>query len=693
MARQKSAAFPRGFHSLRAGYYFTRSISASRYKGIFSKFYSESGLVDIDSIHLPLYGPKQVPEVRLRPRSDEFVIFSSFLDAGLSFPPSSFVLRVLSLYHLQLHHLTPVAVATMSAFAWACISEGLNPEPHAFYRVYQARHIPTYDHENHLSPCFGVVEFEAMEGFLTPLGSFDPPPFDEWVKDWFYYKYSAIDFYTGKAAGIWITNDFEPPQNSFISRCVDVFRRVSQRMTLRDILEECFAAGVLPLARNGSSTVEMDPSLVVVTPDVESVPRNAEIPSPPPGSLLMPTYSLIFEESSPDDPSTSAAPPVVPDTVCKGSSLIPSEVLRRSPTVASDVIRMDGIVERAELVNSCQSLPEGSKGTFCLPMKSSFLGLLGKRKLSEVSTPSHDIVSSLGTALPSIDVVVPPSQSSNPGASSSGSLELDVEAMLSSINDDIQASGPLESAAREVRFPKAELGLSNLSGDVLFRSLVAHQVKSIILTQACAREFQNSSGDSLLASSLEASLSAKDDSLKVSSAAASDLLAEVEVLRGHKSRLVSDLSILEEKIREKKASLEKEKLFNEHLSSRLSKASQLKIVSADNSFAKSLALCDLVKELFQVLGARYDEVPADVSLEVMNEWLRLNLASLTEICKSFSYDAVVLMIRDLLHSFSCEGSDAVDLVGHPDFSMKPSDLSHDFGAVEGKCVGLINDFW
>ncbi|TVU38828.1 hypothetical protein EJB05_12220, partial [Eragrostis curvula] len=307
----------------------------------------------------------------------------------------------------------------MSAFAWACISEGLNPEPHAFYRVYQARHIPIYDHENHLCPCFGVVGFEAREGFLTPLGSFDPPPFDEWVKDWFYYKYLAIDFYTGKAAGIWITNDFEPPQNGFISQCVDAFRRVSQRMTLRDILEECSAASVLPLTRrswrpssfgrnkfglrmpvfpsisgpcfnlwspqdrvtsflgkfsqkelvestrrgisvwinrfylsfdlclhnrpfpednscerdifpyfsiSGSSTVEMDPSLAVVTPDVESIPKNAEIPSPP-GSLLVPTYSLIFEEPSPDDPSNSAVPPVVPDTACGSSSLIPSKGL------------------------------------------------------------------------------------------------------------------------------------------------------------------------------------------------------------------------------------------------------------------------------------------------------------------------------------------------------------------------------
>ncbi|TVU31495.1 hypothetical protein EJB05_23182, partial [Eragrostis curvula] len=151
-----------------------------------------------------------------------------------------------------------------------------------------------------------------------------------------------------------------------------------------------------------------DPSLVVVTPEVESVPRNAEIPSPPPGSLLVPTYSLIFEEPSPDDPSNSAAPPVVPDAVCEGSSLIPSEVLRRSPTVASDVIRTDGVVERAELVNSRQPLPEGS-GVGC---------------------------------------------SGSKGASSSGSLELDVEAMLSSINEDIQASGPLESAARKVRFPK-----------------------------------------------------------------------------------------------------------------------------------------------------------------------------------------------------------------------------------------------
>ncbi|TVU21072.1 hypothetical protein EJB05_30685, partial [Eragrostis curvula] len=669
----------------------------------------------------------------------------------------------------------------MSAFAWACISEGLNPEPHAFYRVYQARHIPTYDHENHLSPCFGVVEFEARDGFLTPLGSFDPPPFDEWVKDWFYYKYSAIDFYTGKATGIWITNNFEPPQNSFISRCVDAFRRVSQRMTLRDILEECFAAGVLPLAHHGwrpssfgrnkfglsfnlwspqdrvisflgkfsqkewvestrrgigvrinrfylsfdlclhnrlfpednscegdifpyfsvsgSSTVEMDPSLVVVTPEVESVPRNAEIPSPPPGSLLMPTYFLIFEEPSPDDPSNSAAPPVVPDTVCGGSSLIPSEVLRRFPTVVSDVVRTDGIVERSELVNSCQLLPEGSKGTFCPPRKSSFLGLLGKRKLSEVSTLSQDIISSLGTALPSIHVAVSPSQTSNPGALSSGSLELDVEAMLSSMTTlrlrVLLNLLPVRSGFRRLSLACRTFRVTSSSVPWLLikSSFASSFLQSIILTQACARELQNSFGDLLLASSLEASLSAKDDSLKVSSAAASDLLAEVEVLRSHKFSVVSDLSILEEKIREKKASLEKEKLFNEHLSSHLSKASQLKIVSADNSFAKSLALCDLLKELFQALGAKYDEVPANVSLEVMNEWLRLNLVGLAEICRSFSFDAVVLRIRDLLHSFSCEGSDAVALVGRPYFSMKPSDLSHDFGAVEGKCVGLINDFW
>ncbi|TVU25746.1 hypothetical protein EJB05_28253, partial [Eragrostis curvula] len=615
-----------------------------------------------------------------------------------------------------------------------------------FYRVYQARHTPTYDHEQHLSPCFGVVGFEAREGFLTPLGSFDPPPFDEWVKDWFYYKYLAIDFYTGKAAGIWITNDLKPSQNGLISQCVDAFRRVSQRMTLRDILEECFAAGVLPLARrswrpssfgrnkfglrmpvfpsisgpcmilpcaslpliasscfpplffysfglhfvafagfnlwspqdrvtsflgkfsrkewvestrrvisvrinwfylsfdlclhnrpfpednscerdifpyfsiSGSSTVEMDPSLAVVTPDVESIPRNTKIPSSP-GSLLVPTYSLIFEEPSPDAPSNSAVPPAVLDIACESSSLIPSEGLQGSPAVASDVVCTDGVAKRSELVNSCLLVPECSKGIFGLPKKSSFFGLLGKRKLSEVSGPSQDITSTSGIALPSTSVAVPPSQSSNPNASSLGSLELDVETMLSSINDDIQASGALESAARKVRFLKVELGLSNLSGDVLFRSLVAHQIK--------------------------ASLSAKDDSLKTSSAATSDLLAEVEVLRSHKSKVISDLSVLEEKIRERKASLEKEKLFNEHLLSRLSKASQLKISSVDNSFAKSLVLCDLVKELFQALGAKYDEVPADASLEVLGEWLRLNLAGLVDICRSFSYDAV-LCFNDIL---------------------------------------------
>ncbi|TVU04261.1 hypothetical protein EJB05_50169 [Eragrostis curvula] len=50
-------------------------------------------------------------------------------------------------------------------------------------------------------------------------------------------------------------------------------------------------------------------------------------------------------EPSPDTPSNSADTPVVPDTACGSSSLIPSEGLQRSPTVALDVVCIDGIAK------------------------------------------------------------------------------------------------------------------------------------------------------------------------------------------------------------------------------------------------------------------------------------------------------------------------------------------------------------
>jgi hypothetical protein len=60
-------------------------------------------------------GDETVP--RLKP--NEAVVFRDFFAAGLHFPLEPFVSRVLDLFEVQLHQLTPNAIARLSVFAMA----------------------------------------------------------------------------------------------------------------------------------------------------------------------------------------------------------------------------------------------------------------------------------------------------------------------------------------------------------------------------------------------------------------------------------------------------------------------------------------------------------------------------------------------------------------------------------------------
>ncbi|TVU31223.1 hypothetical protein EJB05_22902, partial [Eragrostis curvula] len=190
---------------------------------------------------------------------------------------------------------------------------------------------------------------------------------------------------------------------------------------------------------------------------------------------------------------------------------------------------------------------------------------------------------------------------------------------------------------------------------------------SIVLTHACARLNQHFADGPSRISALEASLAAKEESLKASSSTVSLLERETE-----------------KTLRDKKVMLEKENLFHTFLSSRLSDLAQSKASFLDSSFAESLRLCDLLKELFQAVGAKYDKLSQDASPDSVKEWLYVNVRGLVEVCRSYSYDAVILMIRDVLHSFVYGGSDATDRITNLGFSMKPSHPDHDFGIVEAR---------
>ena len=66
------------------------------------------------------------------PEENEVVIFRSFFKAGLRFPLNRFVVEVLKIYQIYLHHLTPEAIIRMGIFVWAVRSQGLEPSAKGF---------------------------------------------------------------------------------------------------------------------------------------------------------------------------------------------------------------------------------------------------------------------------------------------------------------------------------------------------------------------------------------------------------------------------------------------------------------------------------------------------------------------------------------------------------------------------------
>ncbi|TVU42402.1 hypothetical protein EJB05_08805 [Eragrostis curvula] len=448
----------------------------------------------------------------------------------------------------------------------------------------------------------------------------------------------------------------------------------------------------------GSSTTHIE------TPEIHSSPRDAEIPSPARGCLLTPSYSTIFEEPSPAIAPGSAPLAEGPVIRQDASSVMPSTDLC-SFSLANFGLSIDA--QTGKVVDSekaCQNPFAGSltscpgvKSIFTLPKKASFDSLPGKRKFGEpVAT---DVIPSeaVSSLLPSGDI----RHASHPlalvgssrGSSNSGVGEIDIPAILSSLKEDLQDVDPLSSFAQKLRLPKVELGLSNFDSEVLLRSLIAHQVKSITLTQACARQSLPSEEEISKISSLEASLAKADEALRVSSSAVSRLEHETASLRSTGSGHEEYISLVEKNIRRKKLLLEKEELFRKFLSSRLSDLAESKVKLLDVGYVASLRFYGLLKELLHAVGAGYDNLSEDASPKDVGEWLRVNLKGLIGICHDHSYDAVILMIRDLLHSFLCNGSDAIEVVTQPSFSVKVSDPSSSCGAVEARCLSLIDEFW
>ena len=65
------------------------------------------------------------------------VVFRDFFLCGLCFPAARFLRQVLEAFEVQLHHLTPNGIVTLSKFCWTCLSYGAEPNVGTFCEYYE----------------------------------------------------------------------------------------------------------------------------------------------------------------------------------------------------------------------------------------------------------------------------------------------------------------------------------------------------------------------------------------------------------------------------------------------------------------------------------------------------------------------------------------------------------------------------
>lgn len=138
-----------------------------------------------------------------KPEKNEAIIFKDFFSCGLRFPSIYFLRIVLETFKVQLHHLTPNGILTLSKFCYACETCGVPPDLDTFCTYYELQQQPkkVKSGEIELEAQFGSYTFMAKR--LQKDGGMEISfaQRTKWEKDWtwywFYMKTTGVTPKTG----------------------------------------------------------------------------------------------------------------------------------------------------------------------------------------------------------------------------------------------------------------------------------------------------------------------------------------------------------------------------------------------------------------------------------------------------------------------------------------------------------------
>jgi hypothetical protein len=196
------------------------------------------------------------------PEEDKVVIYQSFFKAGLRFPFSRFVVKVLKIYQIYLHQITPEAIIRMGIFVWAVRSQGLEPSAKCFCSmhelVYETKAMGKEQYHNN----FGYYGFIARPNASYPVPTYRKRWPGAWMEEWFYVKNdlkAREDIKRVIMRPIWSRFGLRRPKveiDEATEACQKAFGTICFFIGTRDLVQEHIAYRVGPLIESSEMPKE-----------------------------------------------------------------------------------------------------------------------------------------------------------------------------------------------------------------------------------------------------------------------------------------------------------------------------------------------------------------------------------------------------------------------------------------------------
>jgi hypothetical protein len=186
-------------------------------------------------------------------RRASWLCLKLFFTAGLRLPAHRFVAEVLRRFEVQVHQMTPNAVAALAKYVWATTSYGGQPSVEVFAKHYclhwQKRKI------GHEIAQFGSCTFTPRTG-KTSMEVVELVPcacnkWGNWWDFWFYVSEGAVEDHPGLPVAVMCSHYYVAyPQFEVVEDDEDegALRRAACMSSGRDLVEEFVGYGVWPLA-------------------------------------------------------------------------------------------------------------------------------------------------------------------------------------------------------------------------------------------------------------------------------------------------------------------------------------------------------------------------------------------------------------------------------------------------------------